>query len=69
MPRKRPSGAHITILIITTPNAPFATWLLSIAAHYCIDQQRRKRLPTVDLDEIIEFNAEDPAHQSRTGFS
>lgn len=40
---------------------PFATWLLSIAAHYCIDQQRRKRLPTVDLDEIIEFNAEDPA--------
>jgi RNA polymerase sigma factor, sigma-70 family len=40
---------------------PFATWLLSIAAHYCIDQQRRKRLPTVDLDEIIEFNAEDPS--------
>jgi RNA polymerase sigma-70 factor (ECF subfamily) len=40
---------------------PFATWLLSIAAHYCIDQQRRKRLPTVDLDEIIEFNVEDPA--------
>jgi len=43
------------------PQRPFATWLLSIAAHYCIDQQRRKRLPTVDLDEIIEFNAEDPA--------
>ncbi len=43
------------------PQRPFATWLLSIAAHYCIDQQRRKRLPTVDLDEIIECNAEDPA--------
>lgn len=40
---------------------PFATWLLSIAAHYCIDQQRRKRLPTMDLDEIIEFAANDPA--------
>jgi RNA polymerase sigma-70 factor (ECF subfamily) len=39
----------------------FVTWLLSIAAHYCIDQQRRKRLMTVDLDEIIEFSAEDPA--------
>lgn len=39
----------------------FATWLLSIAAHHCIDQQRRKRLMTVDLDEIIEFSAEDPA--------
>ncbi len=39
----------------------FATWLLSIAAHYCIDQQRRKRLPTMDLDEIIEFAAKDPA--------
>jgi RNA polymerase sigma-70 factor (ECF subfamily) len=40
---------------------PFATWLLSIAAHYCIDQQRRKRLPTMDLEEIIEFSADDPA--------
>lgn len=39
---------------------PFATWLLSIAAHFCIDQQRRKRLPTMDLNEIIEFTAEDP---------
>jgi RNA polymerase sigma-70 factor (ECF subfamily) len=24
---------------------PFATWLLAIAAHYCIDQQRRRKLP------------------------
>jgi len=38
----------------------FATWLLSITAHYCIDQQRRKRLPTMDLNEIIEFAAKDP---------
>ena len=39
---------------------PFPTWLLSIAAHYCIDQQRRKRLPSIDIDEIIEYSAEDP---------
>lgn len=39
----------------------FPTWLLSIAAHYCIDQQRKKKLPSIDLDEIIEFSAEDPA--------
>jgi RNA polymerase sigma-70 factor (ECF subfamily) len=38
----------------------FPTWLLSIAAHYCIDQQRKKRLPFIDLDEIIEFSAQDP---------
>ena len=43
------------------PSRPFATWLLSIAAHYCIDQQRRKRLPSLNLDEIIEFSVEDPA--------
>jgi RNA polymerase sigma-70 factor (ECF subfamily) len=26
---------------------PFSTWLLSIAAHYCIDQIRRRRYPVV----------------------
>jgi len=43
-------------------NRPFPTWLLSIAAHYCIDQQRRRRLPTFDLDEILEMEtgASDP---------
>lgn len=30
----------------------FATWLLSIAAHYCIDLQRRHRAPTIDLDAL-----------------
>ena len=43
------------------PQRSFSTWVLSIAAHYCIDQQRRKRLPSIDLDEIIEYSAEDPA--------
>ena len=41
----------------------FATWLLSIAAHYCIDQQRRRRLPTIELDELLEMEniAPDPS--------
>lgn len=33
---------------------PFATWLLSIAAHYCIDQQRKRRLPSIPITEINE---------------
>lgn len=36
------------------PQRSFITWLLSIAAHYCIDQQRRRRLPTIELDELLE---------------
>jgi RNA polymerase sigma-70 factor (ECF subfamily) len=30
---------------------PFATWLLSIAAHYCIDRLRRRRLSFMSLDQ------------------
>lgn len=36
------------------PKRSFITWLLSIAAHYCIDQQRKRRLPTLEIDEYIE---------------
>ncbi len=32
-------------------NRSFATWLLSITAHYCIDQTRRKKLPTFSLHD------------------
>ena len=32
----------------------FITWLLSIAAHYCIDQQRKKKLASVDFDSLPE---------------
>ncbi len=32
-------------------NRSFATWLLSIAAHYCIDNLRRKKLPTFSLHD------------------
>lgn len=34
------------------PDRSFITWLLSIAAHYCIDQQRKKRLPSIDFDAL-----------------
>lgn len=30
---------------------PFGTWLLSIAAHYCIDQIRKRRLILISIDE------------------
>ncbi|NTW45308.1 MAG: sigma-70 family RNA polymerase sigma factor [Anaerolineaceae bacterium] len=37
----------------------FGTWLLSIAAHYCIDQQRKRKLPITDIDEYLEETAAD----------
>ena len=30
---------------------PFATWLLSIAAHFCIDRLRRRKLSVFSMDE------------------
>ncbi|MBN1179600.1 MAG: sigma-70 family RNA polymerase sigma factor [Anaerolineae bacterium] len=34
------------------PKRPFRTWLLSIAAHHCIDRMRRQR-PTLSLDDVV----------------
>jgi RNA polymerase sigma-70 factor (ECF subfamily) len=34
------------------PNRSFTTWLLSIASHYCIDQIRKRRLPSVPLEAL-----------------
>ncbi len=31
---------------------PFATWLLSIAAHYCIDQLRKRRMTVVSVEDL-----------------
>jgi len=39
---------------------PFATWLLSIAAHYCIDRLRRRKLPIFSVDEDEESTYEIP---------
>ena len=36
---------------------PFATWLLSIAAHYCIDRLRRRKFAMFSIDEEDDDNA------------
>jgi RNA polymerase sigma-70 factor (ECF subfamily) len=53
------------------PNRSFATWLLSIASHYCIDQMRKRKLDTISTDalpaEIIaDHNAPNPEHEFRS---
>jgi len=50
--------AHIAISKYDSER-PFGTWLLSIAAHYCIDQQRKKKLPLADIDDYLEETAPD----------
>jgi RNA polymerase sigma-70 factor (ECF subfamily) len=46
-------------------NRSFATWLLSIGAHYCIDRLRRRRLSVFSMDEENDdgtsFEIRDPA--------
>ena len=37
------------------PTRRFATWLLSIASHYCIDQIRKRRLKTLSIDDVPPF--------------
>lgn len=39
---------------------PFSTWLLSIAAHYCIDQIRRRRMAIVSLEDLPVPDVPDP---------
>lgn len=53
---------------------PFATWLLSIAAHHCIDRLRRRRFAVFSLDaereeddrpaELPDRNAADPEEEA-----
>ncbi len=42
------------------PTRPFSTWLLSIAAHYCIDQVRKRR-PVVSIEELPVPDLPEPA--------
>lgn len=35
-------------------NRSFGSWLLSIAAHHCIDLTRKKQVPQVEIDETME---------------
>jgi RNA polymerase sigma-70 factor (ECF subfamily) len=39
---------------------PFATWLLSIAAHHCIDKLRRRKFTSFSIDEDEEGQVELP---------
>jgi RNA polymerase sigma-70 factor (ECF subfamily) len=41
------------------PQRSFITWLLSIAAHYCIDQIRKRRMSTLSLDMLPEGDIAD----------
>ncbi len=41
------------------PGRSFATWLLSIAAHYCIDQIRKRRMVVLPMDILPEEEAPD----------
>lgn len=41
------------------PQRSFATWLLSIAAHHCIDLQRKRRLQIFEMDEYPDFDIQD----------
>ena len=41
------------------PRRSFPTWLLSIAAHYCIDQQRKRRVPILSIELMPEEDAPD----------
>jgi len=40
---------------------PFPTWLLSIAAHYCIDQIRKRRMTVVSMEEMPYLEISDNA--------
>ena len=43
---------------------PFATWLLSIAAHHCIDRLRRRKFASFSIDEDEEGQTELPDHSA-----
>jgi RNA polymerase sigma-70 factor (ECF subfamily) len=40
---------------------PFSTWLLSIAAHYCIDQLRRRRVKLIPFQDLQYEDFADPS--------
>lgn len=47
-------------------NRPFATWLLSIAAHYCIDRIRKQRMKIISMEDLphIQIHDDTPGPES-----
>ncbi len=48
---------------------PFSTWLLSIAAHYCIDQIRKRRVPLISVEDLPVPDLPDPGIGLEPGLS
>jgi RNA polymerase sigma-70 factor, ECF subfamily len=48
---------------------PFSTWLLSIGAHYCIDQMRRRRMQIVSIEDLPTQDVPEPAPGPEAGLS
>lgn len=48
---------------------PFASWLLSIAAHYCIDQIRKKRMTYVHFQSLPDQDVADPSPNPEVSLS
>jgi RNA polymerase sigma-70 factor (ECF subfamily) len=51
------------------PSRPFQTWLLSIASHFCIDQQRKRRLDLLPIDTPFEETFHDNSPTPETVFT
>lgn len=51
------------------PQRSFATWLLAISAHYCIDQIRKRRMVVLPMDVLREEDAPDLTPGPETHFS
>ncbi len=51
------------------PSRAFSTWLLSIAAHYCIDQIRRRRFQIVSVEDLPYQDIPDTEPGIESGFT
>ena len=47
---------------------PFSTWLLSIAAHHCIDQLRKRRMVVISMDALPYLDPPDSAPGPESSF-
>jgi RNA polymerase sigma-70 factor, ECF subfamily len=47
----------------------FMTWLLSIAAHYCIDQHRKRKLPSLEINDAFEEFISDGVPSPESSYS